>query len=269
MYLLYSDESNLEPQDSTFFIYGGIAINTEKAKDLSDDLQRIRNESGISPDFILKFKPKPNNLEHSTFNDCKKRIIQKAVERECLLFISLINHNIANTPEEARRNEINRVSFHFNSFLNRRRSSGLMLIDRFDDSQIDAQLREKFSIGLHGLPYSDPFKLDRILGYHYSAKGQSNFGSIVDIVICSFRYAINVFCKNEEPRLETASRLLRLIAPLFYKEEGESRVSEISLFFSPKIIRAPSYRQEYEKLKEFLSNNGIITAQEITDQRLY
>jgi len=269
MYLMYSDESNLEPQDNTFFIYGGISTSAEKAKELSNGIQRIRDEFSIPPDFVLKFKPEPDNISHSDFNECKQQVIQKTVENECLLLVSLIHHNVALGPEEARRNEINRVAYHFNCLLNRRDSYGLMLIDRFDDSQIDAQLREKFSTGLRGLPYRDPYKLDRILGFHYSAKGQSHFGSVVDIVICSFRFAVNAFCKNEETNLPTASRLLRLLAPLFYREEQDNRVSEISLFFSPKIIRSPSYRQEYENLKQFLSTNGIVAAQEITDQRLY
>jgi hypothetical protein len=269
MYLMYSDESNLEAQDNTFFIYGGIAVDTEKAKTLSDSVQRVRDESGIPSDFVLKFKPEPENMSHSDFNECKKEIIRKAIENECILLVSLIHHDIALNPQEARRNEINRVAFHYNCLLNRRQSSGLMLIDRFDDSQIDAQLREKFLIGLHGLPYSDPYKLDRVLGYHYSAKGQSNFGSAVDIIICSFRFAVNAYCRNEEPNLPTASRLLELLAPLFFREEGDSRVSELSLFFSPKIIRAPCYREEYENLKQFLSTNGIVAAQVITDQRLY
>jgi hypothetical protein len=266
---MYSDESNLEPRENTFFIYGGIIIDAERAKDLSDSIQAIREEKRISSDFVLKFKPAPENLSHAEFNECKQLIIQKAIENGCLFLVSLIHHGVATNPDEARRKEINRIAYHFNCILVRRNSHGLMLIDRFDDSQIDAQLRERFSVGLHGLPYSDPYKLERILGYHYSAKGQSNFGTVADIVLCSFRFAVNAFCRNDESNLPTASRLLGLVAPLFFRETGETRVSEISLSFSPKIIRAPVYRQEYENLKHFLATTGIDAEQEITDQRLY
>ncbi len=269
MYLMYSDESNLEPSENTFFIYGGVMIDAEKAKDLSDSIQTIREEKRIPSEFVLKFKPAPDNLSHAEFNDCKQRIIQKAIENECLFLVSLIHHGVATNPDEARRKEINRIAYHFNCMLSRRNSHGLMLIDRFDDSQIDAQLRERFSVGLRGLPYTDPYRLERILGYHYGAKGQSNFGTVVDIVLCSFRFAVNAFCRNDAANLQTASILLRLLARLFFRETGETRVSEISLSFSPKIVRASGYRQEYENLKRYLATTDIDAAQEITDQRLY
>ena len=269
MYLMYSDEANLEAQENTFFIYGGVMVEADKAKDLSNAVQSIRDEFNIPPEFVLKFKPSPGNIGHSDFNACKQRIIQRAIETECLLLVSLIHHQVATSPDDARLNEINRIAYHYNCVLTRRQTYGLMLIDRFDNSQIDEQLREKFSVGLHGMPYSDPYKLGRILGYHYSAKGQSHFGSVVDIVICSLRFAVNAFCRNQTANLPTASLLLNLIAPMFFRETDEHRVSEIGLSFSPKIIRAPCYREEYENLKQFLAVNGIDAEQSITDQRLY
>ena len=269
MFLLYTDESNLEPSVNTFFIYGGVAISSEKAKVLSDAVQSIREEFSIPSTYLLKYKPKPPGLDHPRFNECKQRIIQAAIDNECLLLISLIHHRVARSPDTARRTEINRFAFHYNCLLGRKQSFGLMLIDRFSDTQIDAHLREKFSVGLRGLPYSDSYRLERILGYHYSACGQSHFGTVVDIIICSFRFAVNAYCRNERSNLPTASALLSLLSPLFFIEEGETRVSELSLFFSPKIIRASALRQEYENLKQFLTSNGITAAQEITNQRLY
>jgi hypothetical protein len=62
--------------------------------------------------------------------------------------------------------------------------------------------------------------------------------------------------------------LLRLIAPLFYRHPS-GRVQETSLFFSPRVIRAPSFRQRYEGLKAFLASYGIEAAQDVTDQRTY
>ena len=113
-------------------------------------------------------------------------------------------------------------------------------------------------------------KLDRIIGFHYSAKGQSHFGTLVDIVIGSLRFAVNAFSRNEKHNMETASRLLRLLAPLFHKSNmGEGQISELSLFFSPKIIKMLSYRQKYQQLKGFLAENGIKAEQEITKNRLY
>lgn len=270
MYLLYSDETNLEPADNVFFIYGGLVISPDRSKQLSDDIQEIRDNKSIPNDFQLKFNPGPEHLSHEEFIELKQNVIQKAVENGCVLLVSMIHHGIATSPEDARRNEINRIAYHFHCLLNRYDSPGLMLIDRFSDSQIDAHLRDKFSYGIRDLPYSDVMRLHRILGYHYSAIGQSHFGSIVDIVICSLRFAVNAFSRNQVHHLETASRLLSLIEPLFFKSEiNDSLKSELSLFFSPKIIRAPSYRELYQELKDFLASNGIEAEQEITDQRIY
>lgn len=258
MYLLYSDETNLDPADNIFFIYGGIVVNSDRAKNLSDEIQELREDKNIPNDFLLKFNPGPENMSHEDFIDIKQDIIQNAVKNKCLVLVSIIHHKIATSPDEARRKEINRIAYHFNCLLNRFNSHGLMLIDRFSDRQIDAHLRDKFSAGVRGLPYTDPLRLDRIIGYHYSAIGQSHFGSLVDIIICSLRFAVNAFSRDEEHNLETASRMLGLLAPLFYRsEERQNQISEISLFFSPKIIRVQAYRERYEQLRAFLASNGI------------
>ncbi len=270
MYLMYSDETNLRPAENVFFIYGGVVIDSAKAKTLSDEIYKLRLDKCIPNDFLLKFNPRPNKLKHEEFVELKQRIVQKAVETGCVILVSLIHHKIATSPEDARKNEINRVAYHFDCLLKRFCSHGLMLIDRFSDKQIDAHLREKLSTGVRGLPYSRTLRLNHIIGYHYSAIGQSHFGSLVDIVIGSLRFAVNAFSRQEEQNLDTASNLLRLLAPLFYKSETRNdKISELSLFFSPKIIRVKSIRERYEELKVFLASNGIEAEQEITDQRTY
>jgi hypothetical protein len=269
MYLLYSDETNFDPSDNVFFIYGGVVISAELSKVLSDGIQEIRERKHISDEFFLKMNPKPENLSHGEFIEVKRGIVQKAIENGCILLLSLIHHEIASSPEEARRHEINRIAYHFNCLLSRYCAHGLMLIDRFSDDQIDAHLRDKFSRGVSGLPYSANIRLDRILGYHYSAIGQSHFSSLVDIVIGSLRFSINSYSKNELQNMETAETILQMLAPLFYRSpEGGGKVSELSLFFSPKIIRLPTYRNRYKELKAFLASQGIEAEQEITDQNV-
>lgn len=85
----------------------------------------------------------------------KQRIMEATAAEGCVLLVSIILHLIATSPDAARRNGINRVAYHFNCLLNRRNSEGLVLIDRFSDSQIDGHLREKFTIGIRGLPYTN------------------------------------------------------------------------------------------------------------------
>ncbi len=269
MHLLYCDETNLDPNDHTFFVYGGIIIPCDRAKELHDEIESIRTESSIPQNFSLKFNPKPSNLSHQDFIRAKQAVIEAAVRHKCIFLASIILHQIATSRDEARRNEINRVLFHFNSLLIRQSSYDLCLIDRFSDAQIDSHLREKFSIGLRGLPYAGDMRLERIIGFHYSAIGQSHFGSIIDIVLGSFRYSINAHCAQDPTRLRTADVILPLIKPLFFCSDHSGKVLELSLNFSPKIIRSDRYRNEYQCLKDFLMEKGIEASQEMTDIRMY
>lgn len=269
MYLLYCDETNLDKREDTFFIYGAIGIHVEQCKSLHDKIEKVRSDFKIEQDFLLKFNPKPENLEHEEFIKVKQAVIDESINHNCILFTSLILHNIATTPEEARLREINRILFHFNIFLGQQNDFGLVLIDRFTDRQIDSHLREKFAIGIRGLPYTDPMRLGHIVGYHYSAIGQSHFGSIVDIIIGTFRHSVNIHAKKELDKIDSAKKLLRIISPLFIQNERSQKISEISLFFSPKIIKAEKYRTLYQELKDFLLESGISPEQIITGDRTY
>jgi hypothetical protein len=269
MHLLYCDESNLEPKDNDFFVYGGIAIEAGAALSLSQAVEKIRLDAGVPKDFVLKFNPGPSHLNHQQFSALKQKIIEAALDHSCLFLTSLILHNVATSPDEARRNSINTICYHFDCYLNRAKSHGLVLVDRFEDKKIDSHLREKFSTGLKGMPYSEEMRLNRIIGFHYSAIGQSHFGSVIDILLGSFRFAVNAFTRNETGKLQTAHALLAMLAPMFFRERSDGRVPELSLFFSPKIIRFSKYRALYESLKNFLKQAGIEGEQEITSERRY
>lgn len=265
MYLLYCDESNLEEKENDFFVYGGIVIDGARAQSLSSSIDSIRLKYNVPQDFILKFNPGPSHLSHKEFIDLKKEIMSAAIGHGCTFLSSMILHNVSTCAAEARLNEINRICYHYDCYLNRPNSHGLVLIDRFDDKQIDSHLREKFSVGIMGLPYSKQYRLERIVGFHYSAIGQSHFGSVIDIVLGSFRFAINAFTRGEdkqsEEKLNTAKILLTQLAPLFLREGAGNYVSEISLFLSPKSVRVQRYRKRYEDVASFLSEHGIATNQ--------
>jgi hypothetical protein len=250
-------------------VYGGITIDATRAAALSAAIEQLRVNAGVSPDFILKFNPGPPNLNHQHFLQLKQDIIQAAVDHGCTFITSLILHNVATSPDVARRNEINRVSYHFDLYLGTAQSNGLVLIDQFTDTQINHHLREKFLLGLKDMPYGPPnMRLNRILGFHYAAIGQSHFGSLIDIVIGSFRFAINAHTRNQTNNLATAGLLLTLLSPLF-RRNASGRVLETHLFFSPKVISRAPYLQRYANLKTFLTSHGIEAAQPITNERLY
>jgi len=258
MYLLYCDETNLAYRSGDFFVYGGISIPGGQALSLSLSIDAIRKEWVVPPDVRLKFNPGPAHLTHGQFIELKQRIIETSIHHGVKLFTSMILHDIATSPDDARRNEINRICYHFDCYLNRVQSHGMVLIDRFDDGEVDAHLIEKFSVGIVGFPHTPQMRLRNIVGFHYSSIGQSHFPSIVDIVLGSLRHSINGHTRQDERAIGTASRVLPLLSPLFFREEGHASVSELGLFFSPKEVRKADYKEAYDGLRDFLSRNGIV-----------
>ncbi|GLH73715.1 hypothetical protein GETHLI_22170 [Geothrix limicola] len=261
MHLLYCDETNLEKSSGDFFVYGGLVIPASNAKALHSEIEGIRKSLGVPRDYILKFNPGPQGFSHEQFIELKKQVIQAAVNHQCILLINLLLHDIAKSSDEARRFGINTLCFHFDCWLARPNEAGLVLIDRFSDKKIDEHLREKLAVGLTGnLPYSDERKLERVLGFHYTAIGQSHFCSLVDVIIGSMRLSINAFTQQNEKLHQTSIDILHQLSPLFFRERSE-KVHEISLWFSPKEIKSDRYKAQYLALQNFLREQSIDSAQ--------
>lgn len=267
MHLLYCDETNFQKVSGDFFVYGGLAISSAAAGQLTSEIERIRRVMNVPRDYLLKFNPGPEGFSHDEFIQLKRGVIQAAIQNECRLLVNLLLHDVARSSDIARRNGINTLAYHFDCYLNRPKVPGLMLIDRFNDKQIDDQLRSKLVVGLtRQLPYGKELRLNHIVGYHFSAIGQSHFSSVVDVVIGSLRFAINAFTQKNDAHSKSAGEILRQLAPLFYREEGVSPsnvVHPISLWFSPKEVRVPAYRARYLAIKSHPAEHGIVATQSV------
>ena len=267
MYLLYTDETNINPASSTFFIYGGVAVSAAKAPFISCEIDSLRQAHGYKPEDKLKFNTREcPNKSPEIQKSIKQKVVKCATEHECKLFLSFINHKIATSPDDARKNEINRVCYNFNYFLHRVNDYGLVLVDTFPDAGLAEHLREKFNIGVKGLPFTPILRLDRILGFHVASVGTSHFSSVIDIVIGGVRYAINTL--DDPLKRSTAETLMRQVTSLLL-QEADGKVSELSVFYSPKQIKAKMYLEEYIKIDEFFSSVGIETQRKPTADRMY
>ena len=256
MYLLYTDEVNIDPASSNFFIYAGVSISDRNAGALSKEIDSLRAKYSFQPENILKFntRERPKHISAEDHRNIKREVLEAVARYEVKLFSSVIFHNIASSPDDARRLEINRICYHFDCYLRRKNDFGIVLIDTFQDSQLSKILREKFSVGIKGLPYSPVYRLERILGFHLACIGSSNFCSIVDIVLGSFRYSIN--SRFDPQKLPTVRTLLGQLSNLCIKTSNR-KIDELSVFFSPKRIKAHSYLAEYKALHKFLAENGF------------
>ena len=272
MHLLYCDETNLEERTGDFLVYGGLMVDGARAGELSAAMDELRDRRGVPRDYRLKFNPGPDGMSHRDFIDLKQEALTIVRDYGARLLVYLILHDVARNTDEARRNGINTVCYHYHCALNRMHSPGMVLIDRFNDqgNVIDSHLREKFTIGLTGMPYGGgEMRLSNIVGYHYSAIGQSHFPSLVDVALGSLRFALNAHTRAQDQHIASAHQLIGLLEPLFWREEDSAAVPEIGFTFSPKVIRVGRFRERYQQLKDFLAAHGLVIAQPITDQRQY
>jgi hypothetical protein len=53
--LLYADETNIDPKNTDFFVYGGVIIPGNTAGELSLAIDALRKAHGYKPDDLLKF----------------------------------------------------------------------------------------------------------------------------------------------------------------------------------------------------------------------
>ena len=166
MHLLYTDEVNMDPATTDFFVYAGVGIPGDQTQQLSDEIAGARLRNGYRREDLLKFntKERPDHITPDQHKAAKQAVMEIAARSGVRLFASLILHSVATSPEEARRKEINRICFHFNCYLSRVNDTGLVLLDTFKDESLTTILREEFSVGLRGLPYSHVYPLHRILG---------------------------------------------------------------------------------------------------------
>ena len=111
MYLFYTDESNLDPAAGEFFVYGGIAVPTDAASQLSEALEKARSQAPLPAQALLKFGPKPTELDWEAFNALKQAYLDSAASVGCVFIVSTLLHKIAPSPDVARRFEINRALY--------------------------------------------------------------------------------------------------------------------------------------------------------------
>lgn len=268
MHFLYCDETNLERRAGDFLIYGGLMIDADRAPALSAAIKQLRARNGVSRDYQLKFNPGPENLSHEEFIALKQEALEIAIDHGARLLVYVVLHDLAGNPDTARRYGINTVCSNFQIILEDLADDahGLVLIDQFNDAgnQINAHLRDKFHTGLT-LRNGRTRGLSRILGFHYSAIGQSHFPSLVDVALGSLRFAVNAHTRDEQDNLETAQRLLQILAPMFWRRDDDHRVPEVRFQFSPKTVKRRNYNRQYRDLRAFLVAAGLEIRQVIED----
>lgn len=264
MKFIYCDETNMEMRDGDFLIYGGLTVGADQFLALSTAIWEIREKYSVARDEKLKFNPGPKHLTHQQFINLKSELIAAAVEYNCEFLVYHVLHDLVKGTDLARRNGINEICLNFSYLLKSEDTCGLILLDRFNDAgnKIEGHLSEKFSIGLKGLPYTDEFRLERVVGLHYSAIGQSHLPSLADIIIGSYRFALNAHCRNKPEMHKSAGLILQALKPLFPTSSDATYIPRTAISFSPLEIRVPNFKKKYLEAIAFLRNNGLNVLQD-------
>lgn len=269
MFVIYCDETNLEERNGDFLIYGGLMIDAANLEAVSKEMWELRRSYNIDNTAELKYLPAPDEIT-GNYNDFKKACIELCIRYECKLLTYQILHDIATNPDEARRNGINEICMNFHYELTDHDEIGIIFVDRFNDSgnQIDAHLRRKFSVGLEGASLlTNPYPLPRVVGLHYTTIGQSHMTSLIDIILGTYRTALNIVSRQQAPSEPLAKEILEFISPLF-RRATDNCIPRIAISFSPKSVRADRYRRKYVDTINFMNSCGYNLTQTYEDPQI-
>lgn len=98
MYVLLTDETNLEASESVrFFTYGGLIVPMEKIPALHARIEEIRKAAGYGPSDRLKFetKARPKGVTIEAATSAKREVVAAAIESGCLFIAYVVLHAIA------------------------------------------------------------------------------------------------------------------------------------------------------------------------------
>lgn len=254
MYLLISDETNLEKKENSFFVYGGVFLKIDKLIELDEGIENIRNKYGYNNFDPLKFNSasRPNNISTKEFAEVKNELIDLCISKNCKFIAFVILHNIAKNKGKdfTIKSGINHVTGRFNEYLRENSDYGICVMDRISGHK-EYKIMENLHI--YGLDFSDgkKIKLDRIKLFTSSSIKASNISSIVDVILGSFRY-----CINNPVNIEAAKVMMKKIFNLIWyiKKEGRIEVLNKGLILRPQTIKSLEYQNLYNKLIDNINN---------------
>jgi hypothetical protein len=253
LFLLFTDETNLQPSDtSQFFIYGGVFVPAEKLIDLHNLVESIRKKYEYEPANEFKFTPtsKPPQVSRENFTMAKHDVLLGLAELDIKFAACLTLHEIARerSLEELIRWGANSIIATFDHFLETEKGTGICIMDRLPFVSGYQYLQEKFQTGLI-FPDGKTKRLNRIHMFATSCEGASHAISAIDILLGSFRYCVNERNKTIAPRQMFPS----IVKMMWHLKVGNTLyLRDRGLLFRPKTVRLPAYQNAYNDLTEHL-----------------
>jgi len=254
MYVLLTDESNLEPNEGIkFFTYGGLIVPVANLAALHERIAQARKTAGYSPTDKLKFetksRPKSVSLEAATV--AKKAVVAAAIELNCKFIAYVVLHAIAKNKDVQTNIQFgaNSVIAKFNVYLSQQKAHGIVAMDRLPKGTEFEYLAEKFTKGL-ALPKGEAQALDRVVMFSSTCINASHVSSAMDIVLGTWRY-----CINQPLNAAAAKDMMRqLVKLIWHVPVGENIMAhELGLLFRPREVKHAAYKEEYDALLKHLN----------------
>jgi len=247
---MFTDETNKEPtKDVKFFIYGGLLFPKDQLFKLHEEIEQIRNTAGFSSTDEFKFNThsKPTRVSNENFKKAKDAVLELCSDLGCKFIVHVILHKIIENQNQDRQIEwaADYVIGRYNEYLNGIQDIGLCVVDNLPNKSQWRYLAYKFTKGLKIIGQKD-VPLGQIKLFAASCINASHAISAVDIVLGSFRYAINNSSNDQ-----AAQHLIKRVFPLIWYEKINGQVEVIGkgLILRPEISKVSNkYKPEYDIL---------------------
>lgn len=253
---MFTDETNRHPSRiSRFFVYGGLLFPVEHLSTLHTEIEQIRLDANYRPEDTFKFdtRSRPSHVSRDDATEAKRKVINLCKRLDCKFIVHIILHDIIRRqdPDQQVKWAADYVISKYNTYLTEIDDNGIVVVDNLPNGTEFRYLTNKFTRGLT-LADGRQVNLDRIHLFASTRIGASHANSAMDIVLGSFRYAIN------NPRnIEAARAMLRDVSRMMwsYENDGVKYVRDRGLIIRPPLeeIRNTRYKSEYERLIEHLT----------------
>lgn len=255
MYWLLTDETNVDPAQGAFFIYGGLVMNDEQLCQLHQQVKEIRANRGYRPGDSLKFQlaARPEHVTQEQARLAKQEVLQAAERVGVRLIVNVILHAIAGTDTRRKMQfAMNTVLFNYYWLLGIEAATGVVSIDRVDEAYGYAYLKEVFQRGLTFQSGAGGQLDDRIVHYGMSSDNASHISSVVDIALGGFRYCVNT--AGGKGRTEIAGDTFPTLARLMWSQEvdGRKHIGGYGYIERSRTVKVAQYEAQYTELRAAL-----------------
>jgi hypothetical protein len=254
MFVFVGDESNVtQSRQARFFIYGGLIIDADKCLQAANKVIGVRSKYDfpVNGEFKFDSRSKPTHLSKAEFLLAKNEVLAACSELEVRFMAYAVHHGIASTQRtDLWLWALNTLICQFDLFLQREKSHGICLVDRFENDLSRLRLIHEQGVDPAFWGGRLPHRLENVWCYGTINIGTTHIASMVDIVLGAFRYCVNAMDRSNVPLT-----LYKKVRPLMLCEPGNPpKVNEWGLFLRPRDVKAAIYKQDYATLIRHLES---------------